>query len=276
MSRKGRRTKSPPFVMLPKWLVATPAWRHLDPPCRAVYLELRIRFNGHNNGMIGLGCREAAAAINVSKATANRAFRRLTEVGFIEEATPSNFNTNGRRATEWLLTELPDDRTGHKATKPFASWRPESSNHSLTRGTTSLTRGTQTNVQAKKSTLRLTRGTQKGASVDFVSHQRYTSRSTTSPEQQSGALRGSVSPDPSEAQERRERQHTTSAAPAPAPDLAVRPDGAVQVSQALVASPLFKTTQTLSRAEERSDDPAAARISPELAAMLGGKAPDHG
>lgn len=43
-----------------------------------------------------------------------------------------------------------------------------------------------------------------------------------------------------------------------------------------MVSPLFKTTQTLSRAEERSDDPTVARISPELAAILGGKVTDNG
>ena len=102
MSRRNFRTKSPPFVMLPRWVTHTVAWRHLDPSSRALYLELRERFNGHNNGTIGFGCREAARAIDVGHDTANRALRKLTEYGFIEAVSKGEFSQNGRRATEWL------------------------------------------------------------------------------------------------------------------------------------------------------------------------------
>lgn len=163
--------------MLPKWVVRSPAWRALSPNARAVYLELRERFNGHNNGMIGLGVREAAEATNMHKNTANRAISELESAGFIEPTTKGAFRQNGRRATEWLLTELPDDRTGHAALKTFMSRK----NISPPTGTVSPATGTQNAKAAKNAALRPPTGTESAKNADLVSLQRDTSRSTISP-----------------------------------------------------------------------------------------------
>jgi hypothetical protein len=122
-----RRAKSSPFTMLPKFLTRSKAWRSLNGDCRALYLELRERFNGHNNGSIALGNREAGEAINTGKDTARRCFDVLIERGFIVVTADSTFNQK-RLSREWRLTELPDDRTGHKASKEFASWGFEKQN----------------------------------------------------------------------------------------------------------------------------------------------------
>ena len=124
----GRRNKKrgniAPFIKLDMWVQNTLAWRDLGPVARALYIELRARYNGTNNGFIGLGAREAGKALNVSKDTAQRAFVSLSDHGFIRLATPSSFNTNGRKAAEWLLTEDRDDRTGRLPTREFKEWRP--------------------------------------------------------------------------------------------------------------------------------------------------------
>lgn len=176
MSRR-RRTHSLPFIQIMKWMTGTAAWRSLDPTARALYLELRARFNGTNNGHIGLGCREAAEALNVGKNVANRAFDALEERGFIRVGTPSGFNTNGRRATEWLLTELKDDRNNQPATKDFAKW-PAKKLPSPAGGTLSPAGGTQRRKSASEKPLRPTSGTQTTISPDFASHGRDTYRST--------------------------------------------------------------------------------------------------
>ena len=127
MSKRGGHQKGPPFIQIFRWVTASAAWQVLKPTERVLYLELRSRFNGHNNGSIGLGCREAAEAMNVGRDTANQAFGRLIDLGFIVPVVVGHLNggkSNGRRATEWLLTELPDDRTGHKPSKAFMAWRP--------------------------------------------------------------------------------------------------------------------------------------------------------
>ena len=167
--------------MLPRWVVRSPAWRALGPVDRAIYLELRDRFNGQNNGMIGLGCREAAEAVNVSKDTANRAMVRLEEYGFVEPTTKGFYKPLGRAATEWLLTELPDNRTGHAALKTFASWTPEKQIPRRTSGTPRPSGETQTRRMKDITPLRRTTGTQTVNSSELASQHRDTSRSTIPP-----------------------------------------------------------------------------------------------
>lgn len=127
MSKKARRGKSPPFVKLDRWFINTPAWRDLDTVARSLYIELRARYNGVNNGSIGLGAREACEALHVGRSTVQRAFDSLIDHGFIEVATLSTFHQK-RLSREWLLTEEKDDRNGHLATKRFAGWKSEIQN----------------------------------------------------------------------------------------------------------------------------------------------------
>jgi DNA-binding transcriptional MocR family regulator len=137
-------------VRLMEWMLASEAWRSLDPVARVLYVEISRRYRGlnSNNGKIPYSVREAAAALNVSRNTANRAFHHLEERGFIVAKKHSGFNVKGRTSTEWLLTEFPDDTlTGtHIATKDFMSWTPPSPIRSPTRETQnpfhSPTRGT--------------------------------------------------------------------------------------------------------------------------------------
>jgi DNA-binding transcriptional MocR family regulator len=126
-------------VRLMEFMLASEAWQSLDPVARALYIEISRRYRGpnSNNGKIPYSVREAAAALNVSRNTANRGFHHLAERGFILPKTPSGFNCKGRTATEWLLTEFPDDtQTGTNiATKDFMSWTPPAPIRSPTRAT---------------------------------------------------------------------------------------------------------------------------------------------
>lgn len=71
------------FVMLPEWLQKSDAWASLKPGPRALYVELKRRFDGTNNGGIFLSHRDAAAALNVNKDTVAGWFADLQERGFI-------------------------------------------------------------------------------------------------------------------------------------------------------------------------------------------------
>lgn len=190
MSKRGK-VKGPPFIQLFRWVTSCAAWKALTPAERVLYLELRSRYNGHNNGSIGLGCREAADAMNVGRDTANRAFGRLADLGFIEPTTLGQFRTNGRRATEWLLTELPDDRTGHKPIKTFMSWRAEAAvtrkkASPISRHVSPISR-TQTVDRIDKMTLRPTARTQASHITQFASDPKDTSRSTITTAPQTAA-----------------------------------------------------------------------------------------
>jgi DNA-binding transcriptional MocR family regulator len=137
--RRNRKNHQGRHVRLMEFMLASEAWHSLDAVARALYLELSRRYRGpdSNNGRIPCSVREAAAALNVSRNTANRGFHHLAERGFIVAKTPSGFNVKGRTSTEWLLTEFPDDtRAGRNtASKDFMTWTPPAPIHSPTRAT---------------------------------------------------------------------------------------------------------------------------------------------
>ena len=141
--KRGPREREGRYVRMTEYMLASPAWGSLDTVARALYVELARRYRGpnSNNGKIPYSVREAAAALNVSRSTANRAFKHLTERGFVAVSKRSGFLVKGRVSTEWLLTEFPDDTQSMTAParKDFMRWSPERENHSLTSDTHSLT-----------------------------------------------------------------------------------------------------------------------------------------
>lgn len=130
MTRKpngtGRSKGEARHVRLYHWLMATAAWRSLDPVARAAYVDLAALYNGTNNGKIARSVRDAAAALNVGPVTAMRAHRRLEAVGLIVRETRGAFSRKVRHAAEWRLTEFNSDVTGELASKDFARWTPDS------------------------------------------------------------------------------------------------------------------------------------------------------
>ena len=77
---------------------------------RALLFELLDRYNGINNGMIGLGVREAAYELRCGRTTINRAMREIDDAGLAMPMTVGDLR--GKRATEWRLTFLRCDATG--------------------------------------------------------------------------------------------------------------------------------------------------------------------
>ncbi len=110
-------------VQLPEWLQSTQAWDTMQPGPRALYIEIKRRFNGSNNGEIYLSHRDAAKALNVHRNTVGAWFNVLQERGFIFLSTPPYLGPNGiGKASKWRLQELPT-QDGKPATKSFVQWR---------------------------------------------------------------------------------------------------------------------------------------------------------
>ena len=120
-NQKGRTKKGVRFAKIDHWLMDTEAWCSLNPTCRALYLELIRRYNGHNNGEISLSVREAARLLHIAKDTASKALTELEAKGFIKRHICGSFNWKRRHATTWILTE--HDLGDEPATKEFARWR---------------------------------------------------------------------------------------------------------------------------------------------------------
>lgn len=123
-NQKGRTQGTGRFVKLDHYLLNSPAWAALKPSARALYVLLSQRYNGSNNGHIGLGEREATKALNLSdKKATRRAFAELQIKGFIKLTKRGAFSLKvgkDRRASEWALTAF---AVGNALpTKEFMRW----------------------------------------------------------------------------------------------------------------------------------------------------------
>ncbi len=113
------------FVQLTEYMQATAAWRDLKPGPRALYIELKRRFTGSNNGEIYLSHRDAAKALNVHFNTVGGYFAALEEHGFIRMTVGPHLGPSGiGQAAKWALEELPTP-DGMPASKGFVTWSPK-------------------------------------------------------------------------------------------------------------------------------------------------------
>lgn len=83
--KKGRRDYHSSFVALDRKLILhTPEFRQLSPAAVTLYLYLKAKYNGANNGKIRLHYSELAGVRGFrSKPSINRAFRELESVGWV-------------------------------------------------------------------------------------------------------------------------------------------------------------------------------------------------
>lgn len=124
--KKSKRTDLNPdkyFVQLHKGFTKGKAWRALKVGPRALYIELKARYNSYNNGGITLSVREAAQALNCAPNTAQTYFNELQEHGFIKEREKGRLGVGGKGiATKWELTEL--GFMGARPTQDYKNWKP--------------------------------------------------------------------------------------------------------------------------------------------------------
>lgn len=119
---KGKRSLSGRHVQLPEYLQASEAWATMKPAPRALYIEIKRRFNGSNNGKLFLSVRDAAKAINVSKNTVGQYFTELEKRGFIHKVQGGYLGPNGKgQAAVWAIDEEPT-QDGQPARKGFMRW----------------------------------------------------------------------------------------------------------------------------------------------------------
>jgi len=125
MSRKKyKRGHSAPFIQIEHWVYDSPAWQSLKPGPQALYLALKRRFNGGNNGDLFLSHRNAAEALNVGRDTVGRYYGELQDKGFIRQTVGHCLGPSGvGQASKWALTEYPVNAA--PATKDFMRWKKQ-------------------------------------------------------------------------------------------------------------------------------------------------------
>ena len=109
------------FIQLYHNVKRSRAYHDLSVYARCALFEVLERYTGINNGMIGLGCRELAEALNCSRDTAAKALRELDDSGLARPLTAGVWR--GKKATEWRLTFFRCDKTGEL---PILNWDPSS------------------------------------------------------------------------------------------------------------------------------------------------------
>ena len=113
--KKGRSKKIEPYLTLPYSTLHHKAWRQLSGHSIKVFLELRSRFNGSNNGKLRLSYDEGAKLLGMSKTTVGRALDELEEAGYITKTKEGHWY--GRKAHEWATSDQKLD--GYPATRDW-------------------------------------------------------------------------------------------------------------------------------------------------------------
>lgn len=133
-NNKGRNTSDGRFFQMYEWLMRSVAWQYATVYEKALYIEIKRRYNGKNNGDISMSHREAQELLQCSNRPITAAFAGLQEKGLIKATVKGAFDwkvartgSGSGRATRWELTELPRDvpvKVLSGGSKEFMSWRP--------------------------------------------------------------------------------------------------------------------------------------------------------
>lgn len=126
MARRGRRANATgrnegeQYAALSYPFLRSPAWRSLSGAAVKVWLELRTRYAGANNGRLTLSLDEAARVLGLGKASVGRALSELREKGLIVQTRKGQWY--GRLASEWAVTDKSVD--GAPPTNAWRQWQP--------------------------------------------------------------------------------------------------------------------------------------------------------
>jgi DNA-binding transcriptional MocR family regulator len=125
VNSKGRSKAEEQYFKAGYPMLKSPTFRRLSGAAVKVYMELRTRFHGANNGKLILPMEEAKQLLGLGKATVQRAFKDLEAAGFI--VTTKRGQWYGREPSEYALTDKPLNglpatnawkNRGHKKTDP--------------------------------------------------------------------------------------------------------------------------------------------------------------
>lgn len=101
MGRKRKRIGKS-FVMLPRKMLKNKEWRQLSPAAKTIYIHLKAKYNGSNNGKIRLYYSELKDIKGLaSDPTISRAFKELEKKGWLKKTNRGGLY---RLINEYALT----------------------------------------------------------------------------------------------------------------------------------------------------------------------------
>jgi biotin operon repressor len=137
INAKGRSIGEGQYAPLPYAMLQSPAWRSLSGAAVKVYLEVRCRFHGANNGNLSLSLDQAADLLGLGKATVHCAFKELQDKGFVVCTRRGQWY--GRLASLWAVTDK-----GIGESLPTNAWRRWQPGVSVLRPTIKTENGSNT------------------------------------------------------------------------------------------------------------------------------------
>lgn len=117
----GRNEGDGQYLPISYKMAQSKAFRSLTGSTLKVWIELRARYNGSNNGRVSLSLRDAASLLGMSQTTAQRAYSELELKGLIKRRKRGSWY--GRKAAEYILTDQKYD--GQPATRDWQNWHPK-------------------------------------------------------------------------------------------------------------------------------------------------------
>lgn len=147
MPKNKRKYKGERHVRLAHYLLSHPSWVQLSPKAQLIFIEIKRRFNGFNNGEIALSCRDAAQIAKCSRDTALRALIELEYYGHIILCKMGTFGN--RHASEFILTH--EGYNNRPATNDWKASRPDFKTYARTSNTDlkSLLKHRKANIEAQ-------------------------------------------------------------------------------------------------------------------------------
>src|SRR5215468_4038502 len=101
--KRARRSGEGQYVHLSYSMLLSPAWLSLSGAAARLWLLLRTRYNGGNNGRLTLSLEEAAASFTSARQRCSLRLPKLEEKGFVVCIRRGHWY--GRRASEWAVTD---------------------------------------------------------------------------------------------------------------------------------------------------------------------------
>jgi hypothetical protein len=135
---KGRSKGAGRHLQMMHFLLESAAWKGLAPVERALFVEVAQRYDGYNNGRIGMGVRTAAAAIHAAPNTVSAAFATLVERGLLALTKDSSFSQK-QLVREWRVTCFsvgPWDAPTARATHDYQRWHAPEKQRPVANGVT--------------------------------------------------------------------------------------------------------------------------------------------
>jgi hypothetical protein len=106
---KRRQRSVAPFVMVHWYILDSQGWHDLSLMARCAYVEVARRYDGANNGMIGMSVRDLGLRLKRSPSHAAKALRELEDAGFITAMKQGTFRRKDRVASEYRLNAFISD-----------------------------------------------------------------------------------------------------------------------------------------------------------------------